>query len=759
MLQKIKIFILILIAGIMSAESVSAGTGDWKIYRAYQDASIVAETSHHVFAVFAGSLLSYNPDDGEIRTFSTLNGLHDTNIQFMAWCSEASALVLVYSNGNIDIMGSENDIANISAIKDNTTIRDKAVYNLEIEGSTAYISTAFGIVAVDVPNRVIAGTYRFDVRTLSVCFHDGYIYASTDDGVKKALLTANLLDRENWHLAEDVLWAEWIVGADKIMFFDDNFIFLGHGDLMRCGYREAPVLMLSDIKRTKLVDNRIVALSADSVHFFSSLTNHSALDLKTADIDCINKNSIFWTAPVGRGLSGFKLSASGNIQEEIATDIKVNSPKRNSDFFMTHTAGKLLIAGGGRTYNRLAEPGTLMVYENGQWTNFDEEKIAEQTGLICADFMSVAVDPLDADHYFVGSWGEGLYEFKNNEFVNLYSHGNSALQTAVPTSADNFVRVDGLVFDRNNTLFMVNGDVPNGMVSMSADGKWESYYYEPLANNFPNAIVIDSYNRKWLNIWRQTNAGILVLDENNEQIAYSNHFTDNLNTDVQASYYLCIAEDLHGDIWVGTDNGPIIFGSPDDVQNGRCYRRTVRDQYGSAKYMLDKERITAIAVDGGNRKWVGTQNSGLFVIDESVGDIPKVDNFNTTNSYLLSDYVVSLAIDHATGELFVGTDKGLCSYMTGATSGAADYSEVYAFPNPVTTASDWTTITGLVENSTVKITDMAGNIVVESRSMGGQFTWDLKNRSGRRVKAGIYLVFAATSDGSQGVVTKVMVIR
>jgi hypothetical protein len=62
-------------------------------------------------------------------------------------------------------------------------------------------------------------------------------------------------------------------------------------------------------------------------------------------------------------------------------------------------------------------------------------------------------------------------------------------------------------------------------------------------------------------------------------------------------------------------------------------------------------------------------------------------------------------------------------------------------------------------NSTVKITDMSGNLINQGVSLGGQYQWNCANRSGAIVKAGIYLVFAALPDGSQGVVTKIMVIK
>jgi len=375
--------------------------------------------------------------------------------------------------------------------------------------------------------------------------------------------------------------------------------------------------------------------------------------------------------------------------------------------------------------------------------------------------MSVAVDPTNANHYFVGSWGEGLYEFQDNQLVNRYNHlnTNGGLQSPIPNS-DNFTRVSGLTYDSNNNLFMVNGDVPNGMAEFSANGQWQNFFIQPLsADPYPDKILIDRNNYKWLNIWR-IHSALIVLDENNQMLGFSNTFMDQNNTNIGAAAYLCMAEALDGNIWVGTDIGPIQISSPQQVANGTCYRIISQDQYGENFYPLQNEKINAIAIDGGDRKWLGSDNSGVFLVEQS-GGTTNIENFNTSNSPILSNRINSIAIDDETGEVFIGTDQGLCSYMSHVTPGKPDFSSnVHAFPNPVRPATDTqVSITGLMQNSIVKITDVAGNLISQGQSTGSLYTWNLTNRSGGIVKAGIYLVFAASSDGSQGVVTKIMVIK
>ena len=225
--------------------------------------------------------------------------------------------------------------------------------------------------------------------------------------------------------------------------------------------------------------------------------------------------------------------------------------------------------------------------------------------------------------------------------------------------------------------------------------------------------------------------------------------------------FYCLTEDKNGAIYIGTGNGLAICTNPSSVptsENLVINRPTREATDGSLSYFLDGEQINAIAVDGGNRKWIGTQNSGVFLISEDASETIK--NFTTSNSPILSNTVISLAIDPVNGRVYIGTDKGITSYLSDATEGKENYSNVYAYPNPVRPEDiDQVTIAGLMENSNVKITDLSGNLIYQGKSVGGQLTWNCRNHSGSRVATGIYLVLAATQDSKESVVTKIMIVK
>ena len=412
-----------------------------------------------------------------------------------------------------------------------------------------------------------------------------------------------------------------------------------------------------------------------------------------------------------------------------------------------------------------------MIYDNNTWTNYDENEVAKQAGSDRFwDVTSIAVDPdpKNENHYFASTWGEGVYEFKDNKCIKLYHNYNSILESAWNNSIHH-VRIEGLCFDKDNNLWMTNTGAKNGNVKvLKPDGTWCSLAYEGLTNaDLIDKILITSNGLKWISVLRST-SGIFILNDNKtiDDVSddISKFFTSLVNLtdkkEVVTRGFFCMAEDKEGSVYIGTGNGVMICPYSNNIlQNDKLYvNRIIRtSDDGTPIYFLDGERINAIAVDGGNRKWIGTENSGVFLVNEDASET--IYNFTTDNSPLLSNTIKNIAIDHISGKVYFGTDKGIISYIGEATEGSESYSDVYAYPNPVRPDYNKVTITGLMENSNVKITDLNGNLIYQDKSLGGQLTWDCRNRSGKRVASGIYLVLAATQDSKESIVTKIAVIK
>jgi len=776
-------FIAVLILFSLSLQAQSVGA--WKSYMAYNNATVVTKTPNAVYAVYDGSLFSYSPEDQLIQTYSIQDDLSPSTIQFLNYCPNTKSLLIVYEDSNIDIFLGRNNVYHLPDIKNDIYLSNKVVNSVEIRDGLAYLSTGFGVVVIDMRRREFKNDYKLGVNTMATCEWGDFFYAATDDGLLRVPLSSNLLDKTNWSKVNglgDVRIAKMVLFNDYLVFYDEKRDGGGIWYLSREGVLECLDKGIA-CKQLTVLNNQLVMIVWHMVLLFDDFDKKIGLSLNE-DIKHIcsgsSKNS-YWIAWGDRGI--VEIEAKGHPGEWIinppilTSHLKVNSPIRNHAFRLKFSGEKLLVTGGDRGDDRRHLPGTFMIYENDVWKNLDTLGIKDKTGVFCKDLMDAVEDPRNPGRYYVSSWGEGIYVFnKNLELETLYSVDNSTLQSILPGDQYylNYIRVDGMTFDNKGNLYAVSALVNNGLNILSNTGEWSAHAYGIFNDVAPNQIFIARDGKKWVNFFRRgggsANIGIFVLDDTKgvvdptNDIYYSSKFTDQQGRNIGAATYSCITEDLSGTIWVGTDNGLITFSSAEQVgrgdqkDRGVCYRLTGVDQYGDGHYLLDGQKVTAIAVDGGNRKWIGTTGGGVFLVDHSGG--LNVQNFNTSNSQILSDNVTSIAINGKTGEVFIGTDRGICSYQGDAIDGKPDYSEVYAFPNPVFPhRNSRVVITGLMQNSRVKITDLAGNLMRESVSNGGQYTWNCTNPRGEIVSPGIYLVFATLPDGSQGVVTKIMVIK
>lgn len=760
-MKKSALFLLSLFAIVHTG--VAQNAGKWSTHLAYHTTTHIVEGNNLVFALADGSLYSYDKEDKSIHYYSKQTGLHDNNITALGYNADKNTLIIGYANGNIDLLGDEG-IINIPYIKTNTGIQKKTINNIYSHADQTYLATDFGIVVLNMNKKEVKETYFFYRSVYSVAIHADDIYAATSSGIAKGSLRTNLIDPTRWD-------ATYLVPEPKdtihqIAFFQNNLCF--EIDKKGIGYASGGEInmLLSDpeIVTLALANDKLLSVSKNKLHIYSSFTEKETIHVNNLlDVSSL-KNNTYWLAVSTDGIKGMKKGSSG-AYETVVDQINKGGygPVRNLDAMMLMHDQKLLIAGGGRWQKRLDNPGTLMVYEDNSWFNFDRNTIINQSGKGFSDVMSVAVDPKDANHYYASTWGEGVFEFKDNQFVKLHNHTNSTLSTAIQNNPY-YIRVDGLCYDKENTLWMTNSGVENSIKIRKSDGTWDQLYYPDLSNKSTlGKIMISRYGQKWVNIPRD-GAGVLIFDDkiSNQAYKFYTTFYDAANnTTIDAAEYHCIVEDKKGEIWIATDKGPIIVNNPAVVFNDNSAvtcRRIVRSGDNGNNYFLNGVKINCIAVDGGNRKWIATEGAGVFLVNEDGSET--IQTFTADNSPLLSDVVYSIAINDYTGEVFFGTNIGLVSYGSDATKGKESYSDVYAYPNPVRLAIDNSVhITGLMDNSNVKITDLNGNILYQGMSMGGQISWDCRNKGGKQVASGIYLVLSSTPNAKESVVTKIAIVK
>jgi hypothetical protein len=751
-------------------------TGEWHSWPAMWQTENVAETPRQVFAVANGTLYSYGKEDSRVTIYSKQTGLHDTDIQWIGYNAAAKTLLIIYRNGNIDLMSDEG-LHNLPYLKNTTAIRDKEIYDIYFHNENAYVAAKFGIMVIRLDRKEIAETYKLDMAVYGVCIQGGTIFASTENGLLKASLNDNLPDVHNWN-AQPLPSEFNAKNIRQLCEFEGKLCFRINGSgvyFLEPGGEVKTLLKHTQLTGLKQMADRLVTHTSSGLYLFESLNRYETVSPGTVnDVSSLTNDGTYWLASGVSGLTAVRRKTA-NEYETVVSGLNLEGPKRNLAGFLKFHNGKLWIAGGGRSKTtRYRNPGTLMTFQNGAWFNFDETTVNRQVGFTCLDYTAVVIDPDDETHFFVGTCGEGVLEFKDNAFVRLYDNKNSALQTGLPGSQEmHYIRVQGFSYDQNKNLWMTNSEVNNGIVVRKADGTWISLYYPGITQAyFVDQILITSKGHKWVNVPHSSiSPGILVFDDKgtledaSDDVAnYFPSFKGASGSAVDASAYYCMVEDLKGEIWIGTNKGPIICSTParaiENPDNLYCTQIIRVDETDSEQryYFLNGEEVHAIAVDGGNRKWIGTTGSGVFLVSPDGSET--LLHFNTDNSPLYSNNILSIAINQQTGEVFFGTDKGLISYQGEATAASEHYSDVYAYPNPVRLAvDDQVIITGLVADSNVKITDVSGNLIYQGRSAGGQLAWNCRNRSGHRVATGIYLVLASAPGGGESAVAKIAVVQ
>lgn len=759
--------------------------GKWRTHLAYNSVSQIAQSANNIYAVSEGALFSVNKNDTEDQSFySKMSGLSDANIVRIDFDQTNNQLLIIYQNGNIDIMHSAG-VNNIPDLHNKQMSSGKGVNHTFFKGDSAYLSCDFGMLVLNMKKKEISDTYIIgtnssEVKVLATTIFNGKIYAVTANTVYSAYANnPNLVNYEFWKnttglpgsgnfqsmfnfagklmlLRSNKLYKQETSGIWKLLFDDDNN-----------GVPE------KTITTTNVSNGKIIAGDGtNTIYLLNESFEKSEINvISSPDIEYDPTNNVYWLAGLTQGIVSYN-SASGKQNSH-----KPYGPAVNIPWDITFAGEKMFMVAGGRWSNFYYRKGKVMIYENGLWTNIDEsevnnvinKEIPKQEAL---DFMNVAVNPKDNKHFFVTSYGTGLYEFRNNTFYKWHHHLNSTLENIVPGTPFAYILLDGAIFDNDGNLFLCNMFDNNAIKFLTKSGEWGKLNFPSSNKPTLGKIIISNQNsnQKWVPSIRYS-PGIFIWDDNgtlsnqeDDKNIFLSSFIDidNVGSFISPTYFYCLVQDKNGVIWAGTDMGPLLFYNTSKVfeENYTCSRVKIprNDGTGLADYLLQNEKIKAIAIDGANRKWIGTETSGLYLMSENGQET--IQHFTSSNSPLLSDNIISLAINPISGEVYIGTSNGLISYQSDAAESLAIYSNVYAYPNPVKeNYNGIITITGLITNTQVKITDLNGNLIYQTISNGSIATWDGKDVHGKKVNTGIYMAICANEDGTQSTITKIMIIN
>lgn len=742
--------------------------GEWRDHLSYRTCYRIAEMNDLIYCSAESGLISFDKNTYELRKHSKTTGLSDVQIKTIAHSEEANCLIVGYSNGNIDLLYEGESPVNISDIKRRIMTADKSINKIYINGQTAYLACGFGIVVLNLEKEEIKETYILGesgsyLKVNDITILNNELYAATESGIFTANLDSpNLLDFAYWTRLDFI---PQYTGEFKAVEAFNNKLFAAYSDVNTMhdeiitltsgttAYQEWSkeydtlvndiascngFLTISSQSRAIIYDNNEV-ITAD---FASSNTQH---------IYVSSNNLIF----VASTYDGFLWYEDGKVYKYLT----VNGPRFSEVSRVSTLGDRVWVSSGGPS--RLYKHGAAhYLNSSGQWKSFTGNDIQTESPL--GNTYKIAIDPGNPEHVFAASYGYGIFEFRNNLVDNIYEMNNTELFFDIPENIG--VRASGIQFDTQSNLYFILDLVSNPLFIIDAEGNW----HRPEINNSllgkPNIIYSDLLVTSRGQIWiLSRTSGIVVLEDQGNGSYRSKNFIIKNQFDNVLSRAYCLEEDKDGNIWVGTNNGPVFYYSPWDIFDfsdvtGTQIAIPRNDGTNIVDPLLFSESIFDIAIDGGNRKWLATDQSGVFLISED--GKKTLANFKAENSPLFSDGVTGLGINEITGEVFFATDLGLLSYGGTAIEGLSDYSNVYVYPNPVKPGYEGPiTVTGLVAQSIVKITDVSGNLVWETNSLGGNAVWDGRNFTGHRVSSGVYLVMVSNEDGSQSHITKVLFLH
>ena len=743
--------------------------GQWKAHLPFKRSAYVTASPDNIYFATEFGLLRLSREDQQPAFITRVEGLSDAGLTRVKYHAPSESLMIAYSDGNLDLYSADG-IVNFNNIRDNDRILGrKSINDIVFYGDKAYLSCSFGLVEFDMIRQEFGFTTFIDFETFSLREFEGYFYLGTENGLYRAPVNGvNLADFQERQLlgpeegiADGYFYANQVAVLDgKLYVVIEDRILKWNGSkfdqiLYDRGYR---VRYLSD-EGTRLIAGLRCITNCDSKVFFLN-ADGSREDVPAQCFFrpnyAIQTGDALWFADEG---DEYRYTTS---LTEPCHALTFNTPYSSNVSEITTYNHEVLVASGGvdATYSYRFRRDGLFLYKDGLWNYLN---VYNNQTLGVHDFwdvFTVKVRPSDGVIY-AGSYLSGLAQIPPDGTITIYDQDNSTIGGTVGDPGRE--RISGLAFDKDENLWISNYLASKPISVMTTDGKWQNFNV-PTATTLTQ-VAIDRNGYKWFAINGDV-AGLVVMDSGEDPLDTGDDrykVINTTNSELPNNLVNCVEADRDGQIWVGTTQGLVTFDCGDNLFNGNgCPgRHKIVTFDGVNGKLLSTQDIRCVAVDGANRKWVGTRN-GIFVL--SPDGLKLVAKYDDRNSPLLNNNIIDIAIDDD-GIAWIGTDDGIITLRTEASAAENYYAPtVYAFPNPVRPEYQGIiAIKGLVEDADVKITDVGGQLVYETQANGGQAIWDGNDFTGNRVASGVYLVFSNATQVTFGkpaaAVTKILILQ
>ena len=764
-----KTIITLLVTMLALSASAQHAVGDWNIHTSFVGNKIgtVAESDQWVYYLAGTDLFRLDKDSEENEALSRINDLSDMVISQIHYNSDKDYLVVIYTNSNIDIIKSNGSVVNMPEIKDAVLTSSKAINDVTFAPGLIYVATDFGYVSIDDSKFVVKESHLYNKPLTSVAqvgdmlllsskdnFYSGRadeyheMLSSFDVQDFKANCRIKPIDENTFFCAEDTTYhVTMTIDADGQASFNPRRLI------------DAKVTVIQ-----KTVDGYLLMVPNKRC-FKTDDHGHNLSILEEAGNEMCSAHPDGDGTPWLAGLNGLHKAGSESYY-------KPNALSFANPYWVTYNKQSDLLYVSSTTAG-------INTYDGIKWSDVTPEG-APRSGLFWIEFM-----PDDPSTYFISTWQYGLLKVVDNQIALTYNSENSPM---VNQQTTNYVVIHPITsIDRKGNLWVIQSykkndpPIEHTVMVLPADktklnqvtaSDWitpsidigrstdeqQARFLSTKNSNYDIKIYTDGNQMTPLYMWN-SNGEI----QSTKPLSFDS-FSDQDGEIVSWTNIKCLTEDLNGNVWMGSTEGICVFNPALAFKEGSTFYVTRpkiprNDGTGYADRLMDGIQVNCVAVDGANRKWIGTNTSGLFLVSPNGDQI--IRKFNTTNSPLASNTINQVCCNPNSNSVYVTTPAGLYEYFSDSSPAESTYDNIYAYPNPV--RPDYlgdVTIVGLMENSLVKIADASGNVIRQLKSTGGMTTWDCCDQYGNAVKSGVYFVLCSRANGSgEAVVSKIAVIR
>ncbi|MDD5361273.1 MAG: hypothetical protein PHN88_04020 [Ignavibacteria bacterium] len=753
------LFLFYLIPGFVLAESNPELSNKWINHTDLKKVVSIAVDKNQTAAYCGseGGLFIVNLAQGTVqKKMTNIDGLLTNNVSSVyvdtlnrVWVGGADGSITIFDNsGNFKYI---YDIRNSNEA--NKIIKDFIQY-----GKYMYVATGYGIQKISVLSfsfvdapyyQLGVFTGKSKVNTLTV--NAGKIFAGTVSGIAYANLTnANLNDPMSWtnySTAPVNLNVKSSETFDNKVFMgsDNGFVYYDNSNWQ--SYPN-PAVSGSNIVDIKAIGDSLYFIANNSI-YFAPKNNPGQITQYSASGNYLTLGSYKHLPLIGVFENGISYVLNGN-----AVSIYPNCPYRNSfDFLSIGPDGTLWAAGGQDITGFTAG---FYKYDGNAWVSYNTYN-TPQIG------NSNFFRKVYAGNGVVWAlcYGGGATKLTGNNIQNFNS-----LNSPLPgISGDSTFCVPyGGAFDNSGNFWMsfFNSGNSRNLYVITADSILGFINPEVIPNSGHfEQVAIDNYNTKWC-VLSGSGGGLYFFNENGSIYNTGDDIFGFYNAnDFENNDLTGIVVEKNNEVWVTTINGVYMISDPyKAIQDPNHKPAPVKLGIISGNLRVPfTENCKCIATDVLNQKWIGTKNNGVFHLSSDGSTL--LEQFNVSNSPLLNNEVTSIAVSYIDGRAYFGSLYGLSSVQTDAIAPVADFDKIICSPNPYLVPPRVNLkIDGLVENSSVKIITLTGEIVAEFDSPGGKIaSWDGKDKKGNYVPSGIYIVVGFNKDGSKVGKGKLAVIK